>query len=253
MRKWLLFFLLCLLTTYLSGEESSSSLQSYLLSPEHPLKAKLDAIFTKSRVLLSVETMKQAGFKPVIPRKFTRLIVSTHPDLKGYIVKVYLDTQRRYKQKPEYFWWKKRIEGAKAITAFIEKKGLSHLYKVPKKWIYQLPEFPPAPLEFEAKNTILVEEDMDLLSAEDNKHRWKSEAITVPLLSSLQLILTEIGLRDCCKIDNIPFAKDGRIAFIDTQSFNAGKPPLKRLKKFLGEKQKVWWERIMSDRTLPKD
>jgi len=189
----------------------------------------------------------------VAPRKFTRLIVSTHPDLKGYIVKVYLDTQRYYKQKPEYFWWKKRIEGAKAISAFIEKNGLNHLYKLPKKWIYQLPKSPAAPLEFEAKNTILVQEDMQLLSTEENKRQWKSERVTSLLLNSLKMILCEIGLKDCCNIDNIPFAKDGRIAFIDTQSFNEDKPPLKRLKKFLGEKQKVWWERIMSDRASPKN
>lgn len=247
MRRWALLFFVFFMTQSLSGEEFSQSLTPYLLPSEHPLKAKLDAIFTKSRVLLSVETMKQAGFTPVVPRKFTRLIVSTHPDLKGYIVKVYLDTQRYYKQKPEYFWWKKRIKGAKAIAAFIEKKGLTHLYKVPKKWIYKLPKSPAAPFEFEAKNTILVEEDMELLSAEENKSQWKSKFVTSSLLNSLKQILCEIGLRDCCKIDNIPFAKDGRIAFIDTQSFYEGKPPLKRLKKFLGEKQQAWWEKIIDD------
>lgn len=243
-------FLLCLfvaslLATKTSEKDDSSFIKPYLLPYDHPVKQKLDALFTNSRILFSVETMKKAGFHPVVPRKFTRLIVSSHPELKGYIIKAYLDTQRNYKEQPEYYWWVKRIEGAKAIKAFIERNGFTHLYKVPNKWIYELPKHPLASVEFDAKQTILIEEDMQLLSKEENKQKWKSPSITKPLLASLYAILKEIGLRDCCKIDNIPFSVDGRIAFIDTQSFNQGKPPFKNLRKSLGEKQKLLWDDIV--------
>jgi len=242
----LLFFILTksLQATTENKTEALQLVSPYLLPHHHPVKSKLDCIFKQSRVLLSIQSMKKAGFTPVEPRKFTRLIVTSHPQLTGYILKVYLDSQRNHKDRPEYVCWAKRVEGAQLIQKIINENGWNHLFKVPKQWIYALPSKPTAPKDFNSRNFVLVEENMGLLSARENKKMWASGKITKELLSALFAILAQVGLRDCCKIDNIPFSSDGRIAFIDTQTFNEGIPPYRRLTSSLRKDLREYWKSL---------
>lgn len=221
------------------------TLQGSLLPEDHPVKETLDSIFSKSRVLLSIESMKGAGFSPVKPRKVTRLIVTSHSKTPGYIYKVYLDTQYYYKGVPELTLWQKRIAGAQKIRTLVNDNNWGHLFKIPQKWAYKLPKKPSPPKEFLRKDYILVEEDMELLSAKENKLAWKNpQLVTEELLKALCCILKEVGLSDCVKIDNIPFSKDGRVAFIDTQSFDEGTPSLSNLSSSLPKERKAYWKSL---------
>ena len=93
-------------------------------------------------VFHDMESMVLAGFERVEPQPHTKVIVTRHPKLKGYIIKAYLDEQQYYAGKPENYYWVKRVEGANLIRKAIKKHNYSHLIKVPTKWIYKLPETP---------------------------------------------------------------------------------------------------------------
>lgn len=221
----------------------SASLDPYLLPDHHPIKPILDAIFSSSRALFSLETLKEAGFNKAKPRPFTKLLVTSHPALPGYIFKLYLDVQRFHKNKKEHHFWLLRCQGAEKIRKMIAKKNLDHLFKVPQKWIYKLPASPTPPNGYYKKHYILVEENMEIFSEKDNHALWSSDFVTFELLKGLFKIVKKLGLTDCLKPDNIPFSYDGKVAFIDTQTFDS-KVVMKELERFLSESNQLFWEKL---------
>lgn len=217
---------------------------NFLLPVEHPIKPVLDHIFSSSRALLSLESLEKAGFSFSKPRKFTNLIVARHPAIHGYIFKLYLDAQRYHKDKGEHFFWILRVQGSLLVRQQIIANNLQDFLKVPQKWIYALPKNPKPHKGYMRKNYILVEEDMDLISNEENKALWKSGYVSKELLDAVFLVLREVGLSDCAKPDNIPFSKDGRVAFIDTQTFG-GSVPFNNLTSVLSEENQSYWKLII--------
>jgi hypothetical protein len=245
--------LLCILALIISGKAYSQELgqefdlQAYLLPDNHPIKSSLDSIFSQSRACLDIKSMKKAGFANPKPRKFTRLIVTSHPLLKGYIVKLYLDAQRHYKRKTELGHWSARILGAHYIREYIDKNNLHHLFKIPHKWIYRLPDMPKPPRELNRKEYILICEDMQILDRKQNQEAWSSNAVTPELLSHLYNMLNDLGLHDCGSIDNIPFTTDGRIAFIDTETYGEWPVNYKRLSQHLSLEMKTYWTGLIKN------
>ena len=219
----------------------------FLLPDDHPARAKLDGIFSTSRALLSVKSMKKAGFIDPVPQKFTRLIVTRHPDLPGFVIKAYLDAQRYYKDKPEHHYWLLRIQGAEAIRKMVASNGWEHQFKVPQKYIYELPQEPAPPPEYRRKHFILIEEDMELLSAKENKAMWSSSAVTPDLLDHLFQLVNGLGLHDCVSTHNIPFSIDGRIAFIDTQTYDEWPIDFGRLTSSLSPDMKTYWKQRLKE------
>ncbi len=195
------------------------SIAPFILPEKHSLKAKLDKIFRKTRAISGMSSLKKAGFKDIVHQKWTRLIVARHPDVKGIIFKLYLDRQRYHKGQPEHYFWIRRCMGARIIREEIVQNHWEHLFKVPKKWIYPLPPT-PSPVAGPAKYFILVEEDMNIFSSERNNRLWASKTVTTELLDALFYIIQKHGFYDCAKPDNIPFSKDMKVAFVDTQSFH---------------------------------
>ena len=214
----------------------------FFLPENHEAKAALDAIFSSSRAILSIKSMKQAGFIGPKPRKWTHVIVCTHPNLPGYVIKTYLDSQRYFNQIPEYEHWLKRIRGVKLIEHQIAKHHWEKIFKTPKKWIYPLPENPSPPKEFDRKNFILIEEDMDLVDRQTNEDLWLSHLVTTTLLDNFYKLLEEVGLHDCAKPDNAPFSMDGRIAFIDTEDHYNWPVTYSKLTPFLSQEMKIYWK-----------
>jgi hypothetical protein len=226
------------------SKETQEAVAPYLLPHDHPITPVLDHLFSSSRAILNLVALKQAGFAESKPRKFTKLIVTTHPACPGYIFKLYLDAQRYYKDLPEHHYWILRIQGANKIRRELKAQGIEHLFKVPQKWIYALPAHPQPPSGYYTKYYILVEEDMELFSKDDNERLWASSLVTFELLDHLYAILKKIGLRDCAKPDNIPFSLDGRIAFVDTQTFGSKKVRYKKLNPYLSPSNYAYWKTI---------
>ncbi|MFQ5729871.1 MAG: hypothetical protein ACE5GN_05885 [Waddliaceae bacterium] len=219
----------------------------YFLPMDHPIRPVLDRIFSKDRVTLSLKSMKKAGFINPSPRKWTHLIVTKHPDVPGYVFKIFLDVQRYFKQKPEHVHWLERIHGAQTLEAEINKRRWHHIFKVPKKWIYPLPAEPSPPKAFLRKNFILVEEDMDIFDTTANHEKWKSNWVTTAILDAVYTLLQKFGLHDCAKPDNIPFSKDGRISFVDTQTLYQWPVLYKKLMPHLSPEMQGYWEKLTRD------
>jgi hypothetical protein len=222
-----------------------NTLKPHFLPYDHPVRHKLDKIFSKFRALKDIESMERAGFKKPYPRKWTRLVVTKHPKIPGYVFKAYLDKQNYHRKMPEYHFWLLRIEGVERIRNEITKRQLEGIFKVPRKWIYPVPQHPSPPKKYVRKNFILVEEDMDIYSEKENEMQWKTNPkVNEQMLLDLVRLLNDLGLWDCPKPDNMPFCKDGRIAFIDTQTFFKWPVKFFRLTPVLPPHLQPYWENL---------
>jgi len=218
-----------------------NALTPYFLPSNSHERAVLDRIFMKKRALSSFESMEKMGFW-VIADVQKQLVVAFHQKLKGYIIKAYLDTFN----VDEAYWFKRRIDGARHIQASIEAHGFEHIMKVPKKWIYPLPPGPDPKPGNTRRNFLLICEEMDILSDEKNRNAYQKKA-SREILDALYLIITENLLIDSVYIDNIPFCKDGRIAFIDTEHFldTTHTLSLEVFLRFISPQMGEYWQYLM--------
>lgn len=202
-------------TTYADDPEA---LKKFLLPNNHPLQAKLKKIFSDSSILDSDEKAKKAGFHVIKVRreinysKKSGFIVLTHPSIKGYLFKTFLNAIPAKTQLEEHL---KRIQGIKIVEDYIKKYDLKYIV-APKKWLYALPS------DFSDPNTeeqvyILVVEWLDLHDKQETIERYKN--ISKKKLTELCKILFDIRGLDGT-FNNLPFTKSKQIAFIDTEHWN---------------------------------
>ena len=249
----MLVFLLILFAHTLGAYEKPHGLdeefwnvsQDYLFPENHQLFNKLDTIFRKRRVTLSLDSLDKSGFTHIKQQPFTKMTTAVHKKLPGLFFKIYLDPQKPYKGKPEYEHWQSRIHGSQIIKKMIVKNGWEDIFTVPKKWMFPLPLKPEAPSPFKGVSFILVEEDMNLVSFKKNLRMWKSPLITTEVLDRLFILLTTLGLADCITPKNLPFSQDGKIAFIDTQTSMQFPVNPKRLSKYLSDDMQVYWNKLL--------
>jgi hypothetical protein len=231
------------------SQELWKDIQDYLIPDDHPAKEKLDQIFSTSRALADKKSMVAAGFDFARPQRVTQIIVTRHPEMPGYIIKAYLDsTKYGHKGKPDYLFLIQRIVGARLAQERIHTHHYEHLLKVPEKWLYLLPDEPSPPSHYLRKLFILVEDDMNIVSARKNEKLWKSQHVTPELLDAFYTITTEVGLADSLRPDNCPFSKDGRVAFIDTQVFNVKPVKYHNLTPFLSAPMQAYWKELIKMR-----
>lgn len=219
--------------------------REFILPDDHPIKEELDQIFSTSfRPFYDLHSMEIAGFIPAKPQHHTKVIVTKHPQLPGYVIKAYLDVQDYHLGKPEHYFWTKRIKGADLLRKSIQKHHYEHLLKTPHKWIYLLPDEPLPPSPCLCKRFILVEEDMNIYDDKANIAFWKSTHVTHSLLNALYQVITEVGLDDCAKPANCPISKDGKIALIDTQSYHEKSIKYNKLTPYLSPANQQYWLKI---------
>lgn len=229
-----------------SGEKVLKNGNSCLIPEEHPMKGHLDRIFSENRVTFTMKSLKLAGFKASRPRKFTKIIVASHPDYPEYIFKLFVDAQRYEKRISVYEYWALRIQGARLIQEEIDKNGWQHLFKVPVKYLYPLPKDPSCSSDFYSKDYLLVEDNMNIYPDSENNAIWKSDQVSQEHLSHLFTLVKTLGLSDSVKPANVPFSRDGKIAFVDTQAFHR-KVDFKHFKPFLSKKNREYWNQLIQD------
>lgn len=245
--NWILGLLLLVCAPLIAAppsDKDKAEIAPYLLPPDHPVKPTLDAIFSSSRVTFNPDTLKKAGFAKAGPREFSKVVFTTHAAIPGYVFKLYLDAQRNPGNLPDWRYWLMRVQGANRVREVIAAHGMEALFKVPRKWIYKLPSRPLPPVGYYPKYYILVEEDMELVSDKENEALWSSDFVTTQLLDGYYTILKEVGLSDCARIENAPFSRDGRVAFIDTQTFGRKKVPYHAMDEFLSKPNRDYWKAI---------
>lgn len=248
LRLSLLAALCCVSSPLLShnlDEATYQAITPYFLPVDHPLQKKLAKIFTKSkRPIFSLATLRMSGFEYLGGNLQTTIKVLRHPDLKGYVIKVFLDDS--WFPNDWYNFWK-RCRGAEAVRQAILAHGWEDEFEAPQKWIYELPEPKKRlPAEVNQKYFILIAKDAKIASYEENKILWKSSAISEEKLIKLHTLMKETGLVDSVYIDNIPFTKNGKIAFVDTEHFHRWPIPYYKLLPFLNTNKKDFWFSITS-------
>lgn len=242
----LTFIMLVALFCNIIGHENTNE-KNYFLTSDHPIAEALDQIFSSSRVLSSLKAMKAAGF--ISPKKRPKgVVIGVHPNLKGYLLKMYLDTT----QIDSFAQWMKRIEGALLVKQAIARYELQDIMCVPKKWIYVLPSDPPAAQKenITPHQSILVVEDMRIVDRKKNAQLYKT-AITQRYLEALFAVLIECKLVDSVLIDNIPFTKRRKIAFIDTEISGRSLRIWWRVQKlgtYLSPEMQRYWEKLIHRR-----
>lgn len=222
------------------SEEIWQNVLPHLLPIDHPLKPKLDSIFRKKRVTASVKSMQNADFLCLSLRKWDNILVAAHHKLKGYLIKTYLDDQIGITEDYELL---KRIKGAAFIRQAIQDFHYEHFFKVPNKWLYVLPDNVESNPNHQRKHFVLVVEDMKLSSDTSNYKKWTS--ITQEHLKAVYMMLSHVGLIDSVFPTNIPFAKDGKIAFIDTEHYHNWPVPFHRLIHYLAPDMRPYWEYLI--------
>lgn len=221
-------------------EQIWNEMEPYFLPYNHPLRKKLDSIFKKTRALASSRSLKKAGFSQPKPRKFSHAVVSKHESLKNVVVKLFTDDTLC----PEWPLLLKRIKGSISLKKTLELLGYENEFKVPRKWIYPLPPFPVATSGTAfPKNFILISEDMELVSKKKNFFLWFT-ITNESILRTLYHILETEGLSDSVYPFNLPFSKDGKIAFIDLEYHHTWPIPYHKLLSYLRPEMQTIWQEI---------
>lgn len=173
----------------------------------------------------STKSFKKAGFDVVERTRDTRIMAASHDDAKGYLFKKYNNDRRADEQLENY---QIRIEGARLLRALIDERGLRNIV-VPRKWLYELPaQFATERKGLRRPSYVLIVEKFKIL--EDSKSEYGS--IDKQTLRELCAVVYRFpGLDSTPK--NVPFTKDGKIAFIDTESWERHEG--RRHLKYIGE------------------
>lgn len=218
----------------------------YLLPENHPAKSKLDRIFSSDRVTLNNKTFKKAGFKRNRMGKMS-MMASANPRVPGYYVKAYPDSETRITQ--EWVRWINRIKGVQAVERCIVRHQYQSIFKVPRKWIYPLPPHPSPPKspKYLRKNFVLIAEEMDTFSHDTNSTLYKKK-MTKHLAESLYTVFHEEGLWDSVFAFNVPYCKDGRLAFIDNEYYHKWPVPMEKMIKWFSPEMGMYWRHLMNER-----
>jgi len=229
-------------------QEIWEAVRPYLLPDSHEMAEKIEKIFKKSdmaTIILVKDGYKAFGFKLVAKGKFTKVRVLKHKKIKGYLFKIYPNSA-----KDKVIWTRqlKRIRGANLIRDLIEECQGAAYCKVPKKWLIPLP---PGVIDYgkEKQNYFcLLVEDMNLLKKKKIKKRWASDKVSHGHLEAFYYVCKHGKLWDSISINNSPIAKDGKIAFIDTEHFLSWiDPPFMRMLDFLSEENGVFWKNLVEN------
>lgn len=231
----------------------SVAISPYLLKQDHPIKEKLDQLFSKERLLDSFKAMQTAGFE--ILKTNSELNVAKHPELPGYVFKFYLDSHdneprfKKLKLKEDFIsensLWLLRINGAIRVQKIIDEYRFERYFKVSKGWIYELPKYPKATGPY-PKHSIFVEKDMGIVSDLENEACYRQK-FDKKLLKAFYTLLKESGLYDSVYIDNNPFCRDGKIAFVDTEEYDRKPIPYEKLLPFFSPEMQIFWKCLIKE------
>lgn len=227
----------------LVDDHTWNNVQPYLLPSNHPLKSKLDQIFLKMRATANSVAMTMAGFKSLDVWRWDKVYVAKHPDLKGYLIKAYLDDHLFMDDKTLV----NRIIGAENLRSGINAYGYQSFLKVPHKWLYPLPDSPSTLPGLHPKHFILIVEDMDIVDKQKNEKMYHN-SMSEKQLAALYVLINNFGLADSIYIYNIPFSKDRKIAFVDTERHGLWPVNFEKLTPSLNSKMKKCWQSFQTNR-----
>lgn len=224
--------------------EALEEVAPYLLPKDHFTLAALNKIFSVKGVLSSTKSMEEAGFKILMFRQGRGLVIASHPSLKNYLIKTYLDSASHV----DWTRWVRRIKGRDRIQNFLDENPYyNRFFKVPKKWIYHIPKKGRGVPQEEGipRQFLLVVENMDLVDSKETERLYK-KVVTKSFLEGLYLIIEKTGFSDG-HIGNLPFSSDRRIAFIDTEYTNSWPVHHDWLTKWFTPHRQLYWQYLIDN------
>ncbi len=161
-------------------------------------------LFQNPEIATSRELLEEAGFS-LYSHNHRGICIAEHPELPGYLIKLFINDAPREFTLNNFM---SRIEGANQLREFIKKNKLTKIV-VPQKQLYTLQDGTP----------LLVVEKMDIIdSTSELEEAYAS--IDLDLLEELCKVVKRFrGLDSILK--NMPFTRDGKIAFIDTEKWKS--------------------------------
>ncbi len=217
----------------------------YMLPKKCKLRRTLERLFSHPKVIQDNYWFTKAGFKTKFFRVRGSLRVASHPQLKGYLIKMFLESEAR-----EKMWDRQRTlitrAGVAAELRELIKKNKLRKIKVPKKYLFVLP---PA-AKTRIKTYVLVVQDMKLVKMEKSKKAWKKIA-SKRVLRELYCVLNH-GYASLAIDQNIARTKNGKFACIDTE-YPRRTFDLKRVERFFSRSNKLYWESLIDHEKVHKD
>lgn len=214
----------------------------YILPDSHPIKPAVDKIFAVGRPVRNLDTLKEAGFNIITKGHWSETIIARHPEIYGFYVKLYIDEQDHVNEINRLM---ARVKGAKVAERLVEQHQWHKIFKVPRKWLYLLPDDPNPIPDRPSKRMILLAEDMRILSKKDNYRKWEQPNLDKKIIDAVFQLLIEGGFSDSPMAFNLPFTKDGRIAVIDNEKYNKHPVPCHKLLHYLSPKSKRHWKHLI--------
>jgi hypothetical protein len=213
-------------------DEMKKKISPHLLPLDHPIKTAVDQIFSGTRVTYSEGAIQAAGFDILFSMPSSHTIVAKHPLVPGYVFKIHLDSEKtgRY-GTPSWVWLTRRCEYVGKIRKIIRKNNIRH-FIVPDKWVYALPPSKKQPI-------VLIAQELDVLNEAESREAYQT-VITPEHLHELHLIL-KTGLGSTHLDKNVPYTKQGKFAFIDTERTQKN---YRKSVKYFSERMKRYWMSI---------
>lgn len=179
-----------------------------------PIASLMRELFDDPKMFRSYSRFERAGFS-LVDHAPHKIMTGSHKRARGYLFKKYDDDKPGEKQLRNYMH---RVEGSRLLRAFIAERGFTHVV-APRKWLYELP--PAFPERY-----LVVAEKLDLVSrvATDRAYARISKEQIRELATVLYYFR---GLNSTAA--NLPYTKDARIAFVDTERWHHDKEYLHRV------------------------
>lgn len=219
----------------------------FLLPSRHPIRPVLDRIFSKTRVIENDQTLQAAGFTILFSQKRSRIRVVHHPRLKGYLLKVYPDSEQAVLDSG----WKRlaiRCIIAQKIKAIIARKKIKN-FVVADKWLYRLPT--PHTVQPHQQPVLLVVKNMNIYDQKASKEAWRTKP-TRKVVRELYAILRH-GYGSSKLHANLPYTRSGKFAFIDTE-YEKRPISFSHARLFLPPSMRPYWDSLVKKeggRVLP--
>ena len=227
-------------------EAAKIAMHPYCLPSNHPMYSVLESIFAKRRVTTDESHFCNAGFQIIAKRPRSYILVAKHSKLPGYLLKAYLDNEKRLKQGTESWeWLVLRCKGANKVRKIIQQHEIKH-FVVADKWIYPLPTEPSPPISpvHTRHLAALLVTDMELVPEKRNLHAWY-HYVTKEYLDELYVIMSR-AKGSSYRPDNIAYTLNGTFAFIDTE-YPARGPDFESIRKHLRRATCKYWDKLVKN------
>lgn len=224
------------------NNEMANTITPFLIPINHPIKKSLDGIFEKSRAIKNEKSFDEAGFDTLFIQNLHSFIrVAKHKALRGYLLKVYLDSEPNEMARKGWEHLRNRCEGAANVRQLIKSKKMAY-FTVPDKWLYVLPINTPS--SNNDQPVLLVVTDMKLVSDSKTEEAWKTK-ITHQTLDELYCVISH-GFGSSGLIRNVPYTKDKIFTFIDTEKPKKT-PNYKKVREYLSSEMKAYWDKLVKN------